>query len=410
MVRCATESSKINKAVLFALLSVRGGRALTCCSGRNELEPNALRVLNRSPASVRRVIPTSTSILRSDRRIRGISPRSRNRLPSLQCLVSKGIPVVMSEASSSAAATNLHRTKRHRNAFLSRNDDRNRDNGDPLALVILNTREDTESKELLRHIWRRSDFRVCADGGANRLYDSFKSDVSEERAQYVPDLIVGDLDSLRPEVAAYYQVLGAEVKHEPDQDHNDFEKCLVEVEHWLRSSNDVSQTTRQYGKSGAELPTNEDQRFSERCRSPSTGDNSATVVGLGAFGGRFDHEMAALSLLHAYNSRFCRLVLMGAGNVAFLLAPGFDHIIEPDERFEGPTVGLLPVGGACRSVTTEGLKWNIEEGSLEFGFLVSSSNSLMGKEVRVVTDAPLVWTAEFKASQWASYISEHSGL
>lgn len=129
------------------------------------------------------------------------------------------------------------------------------------------------------------------------------------------------------------------------------------------------------------------------------------MVGLGAFGGRFDHEMAAMSLLHAYTARFARLVLMGAGNVAFLLEPGVKHFVRPDSKFEGPTVGLIPVGGPCRSVTTEGLKWNLQEGALEFGVLISSSNCVEGKEVTVVTDAPLVWTAEFKTADWVKSVA-----
>ncbi|CAN0438080.1 unnamed protein product, partial [Ascophyllum nodosum] len=51
----------------------------------------------------------------------------------------------------------------------------------------------------------RAVLRICADGGANRLHDSFDADSPGERERYVPDMIVGDLDSLRPEVAAFYE-------------------------------------------------------------------------------------------------------------------------------------------------------------------------------------------------------------
>jgi hypothetical protein len=40
--------------------------------------------------------------------------------------------------------------------------------------------------------------RLCADGGANRLYDEFGSDVA------LPHEIRGDLDSLRDNVKEYY--------------------------------------------------------------------------------------------------------------------------------------------------------------------------------------------------------------
>lgn len=53
-------------------------------------------------------------------------------------------------------------------------------------------------------LWHRAARRFCADGGANRLYDELPSllpgeDASEVRAAYLPDAIVGDLDSIRPE-------------------------------------------------------------------------------------------------------------------------------------------------------------------------------------------------------------------
>ncbi|CAM9453068.1 unnamed protein product [Ectocarpus sp. 6 AP-2014] len=268
----------------------------------------------------------------------------------------------------------------------------------PLALVILNAQGEGESEGLLRHLWGRADLRVCADGGANRLHDSFGGgggggggdveDRHQDRACFVPDIIVGDLDSLRPEVARFYEGLGSEIKLRDDQDHCDFEKCLVEVESRLSSPPPSAAA----GGSGG-----------------GSGPCGATVVGLGAFGGRFDHEMQAVSLLHAYTSRFHRLVLMGAGNVAFLLQPGLSHAVQPDSRFEGPTVGLLPVGGPCRAVTTEGLRWNLDGGGLEFGVCVSSSNRVVGDVVRVVTDAPLVWTAEFKAAAWMEAVSFAEG-
>lgn len=75
----------------------------------------------------------------------------------------------------------------------------------------------------VKRIWRSShptSMKLCADGGANRLYDSFyrprgkKDDAQEEgkeqrredrREDYLPDAIIGDLDSLRSDVREYYE-------------------------------------------------------------------------------------------------------------------------------------------------------------------------------------------------------------
>ena len=44
---------------------------------------------------------------------------------------------------------------------------------------------------------------MCADGGANQLYDALggrSSANNNEDSLMVPDFVVGDLDSIRPEV------------------------------------------------------------------------------------------------------------------------------------------------------------------------------------------------------------------
>ena len=54
------------------------------------------------------------------------------------------------------------------------------------ALVLCNG--EPPSKTLLKYFWERSDFRICADGGANTAL----------QYGFIPDAIIGDLDSLDP--------------------------------------------------------------------------------------------------------------------------------------------------------------------------------------------------------------------
>ena len=85
------------------------------------------------------------------------------------------------------------------------------------ALIILNQ---PFSVPLLLRLWQSCTWRACADGGANRLHDAFQDDASRTRfvfvydlfeedipttlSRYLPDLIKGDLDSLRADVRDFY--------------------------------------------------------------------------------------------------------------------------------------------------------------------------------------------------------------
>lgn len=233
-----------------------------------------------------------------------------------------------------------------------------------LVLVLLNTQSWMAGRTrsvLLPSLWSMAKVKICADGGANRLFDSFSA---AERLHYVPDLIKGDLDSLRQDVREFYCSNGTRIVMDHDQDHNDLSKCLEEVE------------------SGA-----------------TSVSPDATVLALGAFGGRFDQEMAAFHVLHSYPNM--KLILLDEANLSFLLRPGLRHRIRPDRRFEGPVCGLIPLAGAAKQVYTRGLQWNLNGEELAFGVMVSSSNRVDQDEIEVVTDAPLVWTTELDIDAWS---------
>jgi len=70
-------------------------------------------------------------------------------------------------------------------------------------MVILNSDSATTSMEIAKKLWGQAQHKVCADGGANRLFDAFEEE--EERSNYKPDYITGDLDSLRESVSSFYQ-------------------------------------------------------------------------------------------------------------------------------------------------------------------------------------------------------------
>jgi thiamine pyrophosphokinase len=156
--------------------------------------------------------------------------------------------------------------------------------------------EDSKSHEssLFERLWRASDVRVCADGGANRLYDAtilpwsqFQGkDSPEENTKesnpYLPNAIVGDLDSIRPEVRDHYQTYGHGLHHNlgcrivPNLDDscNDFDKCLQYIQ--AQQEETMSKSSMDHAS------LKHDTCF-----------NKWKVYVYGAFDGRFDQTMAS---------------------------------------------------------------------------------------------------------------------
>ncbi|KAM7270974.1 hypothetical protein ACFE04_030188 [Oxalis oulophora] len=170
-------------------------------------------------------------------------------------------------------------------------------------------------------LWNHAQIRLCADGGANRLYDDlphlspFEEDV---RTRYKPDMIIGDMDSIRPQVLNFYTSLGIKVLDDStDQNTTDLHKCI------------------------AYIPAS----------TPSLDKSNLCILVTGALAGRFDHE---------------------AGNIN-LLPKTFRHEIHIQ-----PSVDI---GMSSAITTTTGLEWNLVETEMKFGGLVSTSNLVKGEKL-----------------------------
>jgi thiamine pyrophosphokinase len=244
---------------------------------------------------------------------------------------------------------------------------------DKVALIICNMPIESNvfasSSSVFQRLWNTSNFRVCADGGANRLYDaSVGSALGSIATDCIPDLICGDFDSIQPHVLEYYQKLKrTEIQKDPkDQDTNDLEKSIRAI---LAAKKDEWKKIAVYG----------------------------------ALDGRLDQTMASIQCLFKfsqypiilYNERTTARLLQGNGALNTILI----HTKE-----EGPSCGLLPVGSKCDWVYTTGLQWNLNGESMEFGGLVSTSNLILPSptdcgheptaEVTVRSSHPLLWTTE----------------
>jgi thiamine pyrophosphokinase len=181
---------------------------------------------------------------------------------------------------------------------------------------------------------------IAADGGAGSL----------DRLGRIPDRLVGDLDSVDVELVERLAAAGMRIdRHPVDKEASDTE-LAVEAAH----------------------------------------DAGATeLVMLGAMGGpRLDHELANLLVL-ADPALAGRDVKAVRGGTQVRALHGGHRLVLSGSS--GDLVTLLPIGGDVAGVTTEGLRWQLDEATLRMGRSRGLSNEVVGSQASVrITDGTLL--------------------
>jgi thiamine pyrophosphokinase len=190
------------------------------------------------------------------------------------------------------------------------------------ALILANGKP--PSKRLFNIYFQSAAWFICADGGANT-------------AAYFncsPDLIIGDLDSIKKETLAFFKKV--DVRELKDQNSTDLEKALT-----------------------AALQ----KRYKE-------------IVVLGATGGRLDHAIGNLSALAKFSPK---------ARITFVDDTGKFFSVNHSGEFNSPVgtiISLLPLS-RCSGIVTKGLKWNLKNESLELGIRESTSNVSISSPVNI---------------------------
>ena len=178
---------------------------------------------------------------------------------------------------------------------------------------------------------REGDLIIGADGGAARALGW----------GLVPDLVIGDMDSLPAPAHAELEARGSRfVEHPRAKDETDLELAL-----------------------NAAVDAGADE-----------------IVVLGALGGRLDHLLANVLLLTLPRLEGAVVRIVDGQQQARLLRGGEAADLEGQP---GDLVSLLPLGGDARGVTTEGLAWALTGDTLRFGFSQGVSNEMSGRAARV---------------------------
>jgi thiamine pyrophosphokinase len=196
----------------------------------------------------------------------------------------------------------------------------------PTIGIIVNG--DLPVNERLAEVWQQSKVVISTDGAVNSLM----------ARGHLPHIVVGDLDSLDPRIRELLPP-SVEVVEIPCQDSTDLEKAF--------------------------------RLALER------GASEVVVAGIG--GGRLDHAITNLAILHKFR-REVPIRLIEPSGYGILMAAENCH-----ERFafKGPlgrTVSLVPFG-AVEEVRTVGLRYPLNGESLTWGVREGQSNEAVAEEV-----------------------------
>ncbi|EMD62460.1 hypothetical protein GGP41_002016 [Bipolaris sorokiniana] len=210
------------------------------------------------------------------------------------------------------------------------------------------------------HLWKHSNYHVCADGGANRLFDMFAGELTQQREQFLPDIVHGDLDSLRNDVRDYYRDRGVSISRGGDQESTDFGKCM--------------------------------QKISSRVLSSGMRD----ILVLGTLGGRVDQGLGLLHEMIREETKHpnLRLWLFSESSLSLIIKAGITILrgVQASRVFT-ENVGLVPIYGPA-VISTEGLEWDVKQWATRMGGQVSTSNHVKADSIRIETDAPILFTIE----------------
>ncbi|XP_059472049.1 thiamin pyrophosphokinase 1 [Neocloeon triangulifer] len=226
------------------------------------------------------------------------------------------------------------------------------------ALLILN-QPILSTPELVISLWKRAAVRITVDGGSDRWLQFCQV----HELNLIPDLITGDLDSVQKETLAHYKSLGTSVIHTPDQDETDFTKALKETAAW----------------------------FAQKRVEPHA------VISLVETSGRIDQIMANINTLFKSHAIIkCPVYQLASNSISWLLDKGHHQMIIP-RSYNNKICSLVPIGNPALSVSSSGLKWNLDNQGMKFGELISTSNMLTPASdglVTVATDSVLMWSIE----------------
>lgn len=152
---------------------------------------------------------------------------------------------------------------------------------------------------------------ICADGGANAAY----------KIGILPDLLIGDMDSVKPEILKEYQISGVEIK---------------------------------------KYSTHKDETDTELAVNYCIEKEVSRVILFGALGSRLDHSFGNIYLLNCLLKKKILAEMVNESNRIFLV----ENSVEIDVEI-GDTVSILSYTDRSEGIDLVGFEYSVENGVME---------------------------------------------
>lgn len=183
--------------------------------------------------------------------------------------------------------------------------------------------------EVIKRELKDSSFLICADSGANCLYNY----------EISPNYLVGDFDSINPEILKYFLNKDCKIdKYPKEKDFTDTEIALNKA---------------------IELGASE-------------------IIFLGCTGSRLDHTLGNIGLLLKCLDLKIKAYLKDDNNIIFMTNESIDL-----EGEKGKTFSLLAYGNNVSGLTLKGVKYPLKNYELKVGDPLTLSNEFVEDKVSI---------------------------
>lgn len=199
------------------------------------------------------------------------------------------------------------------------------------ALIIGNG--DDVNKSAIESI--KFEYVICADGGLEKA----------ERLGVVPNVILGDFDSVEADILKKYQLMNIETKKFPAE--KDFTDMELSIEF-------------------------------------AVGKGYKNLILIGATGGpRLDHSMANIMLIEKYFSLGINIEIVDNNNKIQIISDNTDLMLEHKKKY---FISIVPITESISGLTLEGFKYPLDKVSVKRGSTLCVSNEIVLNSGRVILE------------------------